>query len=202
VTSEESARDRILGRIRDANRARPPVAHPGSFHGWRRQPSPPPAELFASMFRAAGGELHELADLGAAADWLRSFADGFESLTVGDGVPSTVVPDLPRTDASTAALGLSHSRGAVAETGSLMLDARDGRRTQLLAPTHVVLFDAERIFPTLRDAMADLSSDLPAAVGLHSGPSKSADIGQVMVEGVHGPGRLVALMVRSFAILP
>ncbi|MGC8905434.1 LUD domain-containing protein, partial [Thermus sp.] len=38
---------------------------------------------------------------------------------------------------------------------------------------------------------------LPAALGLHSGPSKSADIGQVMVKGVHGPGRLVVVVLTG-----
>jgi len=36
---------------------------------------------------------------------------------------------------------------------------------------------------------------LPTALGLHSGPSKSADIGQVLVRGVHGPGRVVAVII-------
>jgi L-lactate dehydrogenase complex protein LldG len=39
---------------------------------------------------------------------------------------------------------------------------------------------------------------LPAALALHSGPSKSADIGRILVRGVHGPGRLVAA-VTAFA---
>jgi L-lactate dehydrogenase complex protein LldG len=86
------------------------------------------------------------------------------------------------------------ARGGVAETGSLILDARDGRRTQLLAPTHVVLVRASDIHETLSDALASLRTDLPSAIGFHSGPSKSADIGQIMVKGVHGPGRVVALV--------
>jgi L-lactate dehydrogenase complex protein LldG len=77
-----------------------------------------------------------------------------------------------------------------------VLDARDGRRTQLLAPTHVVLLDPATVHATARDAFLALQDDLPSAIGLHSGPSKSADIGQVMVKGVHGPGRLVALVVE------
>ena len=38
-------------------------------------------------------------------------------------------------------------------------------------------------------------AQLPSAIGLHSGPSKSADIGQVLVRGVHGPGRVIAVLV-------
>ncbi len=40
-----------------------------------------------------------------------------------------------------------------------------------------------------------MRDDLPSAIGLHSGPSKSADIGHVMVKGVHGPGRLIAVVL-------
>lgn len=46
-----------------------------------------------------------------------------------------------------------------------------------------------------REALQDLQT-LPRALGLHSGPSKSADIGQVMVKGVHGPGRLVVVVLE------
>ena len=47
------------------------------------------------------------------------------------------------------------------------------------------------------DALGAVRADLPAAIGLHSGPSKSADIGQVMVKGVHGPGRVIAVVAQS-----
>ena len=68
-------------------------------------------------------------------------------------------------------------RGAVAETGSLVLDARDGRRVQLLPPTHVVLVRTRDVRATLAEALDEVARDQPSAVGLHSGPSKSADIG-------------------------
>ena len=42
-----------------------------------------------------------------------------------------------------------------------------------------------------------MRADLPSAIGLHSGPSKSADIGQIMVKGVHGPGRVVAVVIEE-----
>jgi len=43
--------------------------------------------------------------------------------------------------------------------------------------------------------LTELKGQLPSAIALHSGPSKSADIGQVMVRGVHGPGRLIAAII-------
>ena len=151
------------------------------------------------MFETAGGEVVRVPELAAAAAWLETFVESCsaKSIAVGRGVPETVIPDLPRTDASEADVAVSSARGAVAETGSLLLDARDGRRTQLLADTHVVLVKAGQIHGSARDAFRSVSGDMTAAIGLHSGPSKSADIGQVMVKGVHGPGRLVAVVIGS-----
>ena len=77
--------------------------------------------------------------------------------------------------------------------------ARDGRLTQLLPSTHVVFLRGAAVHATLAGALAALRPDLPSALGLHSGPSKSADIGQILVRGVHGPGRVVALVVEASA---
>jgi L-lactate dehydrogenase complex protein LldG len=61
----------------------------------------------------------------------------------------------------------------------------------------VVFVRAADVHATFRDALLAMKDDLPSAIGLHSGPSRSADIGQVMVKGVHGPGRLVAVVLGA-----
>ena len=192
-----SARDRVLGRVRAALLSKPAADHPGDFGGWRPEGSstdPGAVDLLRERLEAAGAEFVRLADAAAVGAWLADFARDFASMTVGRGVPAALRPDLPETDAAEADLGISVARGAIAETGSLMMDARDGRRSQLLAPTHVVLVRAEDVHATFRDALLTVRGDLPSAIGLHSGPSKSADIAQTMVKGVHGPGRLVAVV--------
>lgn len=191
---------RILERIRSANAGRDAVPHPGDFGGWRAPDSPAdidPLAGFTTMFEATGGEVINARDLAAAGSWLEALVEACNagSIAVGRGVPDVVVPPLERVDASGADLAVSSARAGIAETGSLVLDARDGRRTQLLAATHVVLLHVGDIHGSAREAFRDLSGDLPAAIGLHSGPSKSADIGQIMVKGVHGPGRLIAVVI-------
>jgi len=130
-----------------------------------------------------------------ARGWLTDFASPFETVSVGVAVPGPLRPSRPPAVPRAAAMGVSIARAAVAETGSLLLDARDGRLTQLLPPTHLVWIRGTDVHATLRAALLDLRGDLPSAVGLHSGPSKSADIGQILVRGVHGPGRLVAGLI-------
>jgi L-lactate dehydrogenase complex protein LldG len=131
-----------------------------------------------------------------AGKWMRRFANDFDSVTIGATVPPQLRPMTTTRGSHEAALGVSMARGAIAETGSLIMDARDGRRTQLLAPTHVVFVHAGEVHTTFRDALLSVHDDLPSAIGLHSGPSKSADIAQTLVQGVHGPGRLIAVVIE------
>jgi L-lactate dehydrogenase complex protein LldG len=197
-----SARERVLARVREAIARRERVEHPGDFEAWRPAPydgrvapSASAVDGFAAMLEAAGGEVIRQPDIDAAARWLAHFATTFESVVFGAAVPAELRPALPEAPPVSAALGVTMAAAAAAETGSLLMDARDGRSAQLLAPTHVAVVRAQDVHATLRDALLKLSADLPSAIGLHSGPSKSADIGHVMVKGVHGPGRLIALVV-------
>lgn len=190
-----SARERILARIRDTLEERPKIPHPGMFHGGRPTPAPPPLDAFSDLFTRAGGEVVRVPDLDAARAWILDFARDFAGVAVGATVPEALRPDAPPTPPEAATLGLSVAWGAVAETGSLVLSSVDGRRTQLFPPTHVVVVPPGSVHATLAGALTAIRSALPSALGLHSGPSKSADIGQILVRGVHGPGRVIALMV-------
>ena len=193
-----SPRNRILGYIRHATASRPRLAHPGRFDArFLVADDRPPVERFAEMFAAAGGEVERLASDEHAARWLADFARAFDCASVGATVPSRLRPRIPSAAPDLATLAVSLASGAIAETGSLVLDARDGRRTQILAPTHVVFVRERDVHPTAVQALVRLGSDLPSAVGLHSGPSKSADIDQILVRGVHGPARIVAAIIAS-----
>lgn len=198
VREAGDARARILARVRAAVATRPREPRPGPFEGWRPESDGGEADSitdFVRMFERAGGEVVRLDEGGAVADWLGRRPDVVGGVAVGAGVPPACVGAVPRSTPEAAAVGLSMARGAVAETGSLVLDARDGRRTQLLPPTHVVLVRERDVHAKLADALAVLAADLPSAIALHSGPSKSADIGQILVKGVHGPGRVIALLI-------
>jgi L-lactate dehydrogenase complex protein LldG len=147
------------------------------------------------MLEAAGAEVVRVDGMVEAGKWVRRFANEFDSVSVGVTVPSQLRPTISTKGSHEAALGLSMARAAIAETGSLLMDARDGRRTQLLVPTHVVFVYTADVHPTFRGALTSVRADLPSAIGLHSGPSKSADIAQTLVTGVHGPGRLIVVLV-------
>ena len=206
-----SAREQILGRIASAlaARARPP--HPGAFGGWRqsRTVSSPEARVetadeiyaddpiggFAAHFREAGGEVVHVGDEAEARDFVVGLIGDEVSVSRGEGVPDGILTRSHSAPAADAVIGVSFAHGAVAETGSLLMDARDGRGAQLLPPTHIVIVRGNSVYASLSSAFAHVRADLPSALGLHSGPSKSADLGKVMVTGVHGPGRVIAVVV-------
>ncbi len=205
------ARERILSRVREANRDREAVSHPGPLPETAEPPGPfgeaaeatgagaaggaDAVDAFENRFRAAGGEVIQLADEAAARVWLEEFASEFESVSVCMGVPEALQPALPAAPPSEASLGVSGAVGAAAQTGSLLLSSREGRRAQLLPPVHLVWVRARDVHTTLGDALKACREDLPAVLALHSGPSKSADIGQILVTGVHGPGRIIAAIL-------
>ena len=202
----EGARARILERARAANRGRATVSHPGRLPGSVEPPvafgpegRPGPADAFEDRFRAAGGEVVRLHSGEAARRWVEAFAKGFRSVSLSEGIPDRLRPALPEVPPEDAELGVSMAVGAAAQTGSLLLSSREGRRSQLLPPVHLVWLDARRMYATLTEALAVHGSQLPATLALHSGPSKSADIGQIMVTGVHGPGRIVAALLEEGA---
>ena len=200
------AREAILQRLgttlkrrRSAPSEQEAPAHLGPFAGSRPAPLPGPLEQFRTMFQSAGGEVEFVDDEAGAVAWVGALSAG--TICLGEDVPAAWIGSHEVVDPAEADAALSFARAAIAETGTLVLGSRGGRRSQLLAPTHVIVVPAENVVPTLSDALAALRPDLPAALGLHSGPSKSADIGQVMVRGVHGPGRVIALIVGASNIV-
>ena len=188
------ARERILARIRAAEADRDRVDHPGGLPAGG-MPTEPLIECFSDRFQEAGGEVLRFSDEKEAAGWIRSLSTDYQGMAIGAGLPDELCPELPALPPEEAPLGISMAVAGVAETGTLLLDSREGRLLQLLPPVHVIWIHSDRLEPTLAGAFERIANDLPATMGLHSGPSKSADIGMVTVQGVHGPGRVIAAVV-------
>lgn len=95
-----------------------------------------------------------------------------------------------------ADVGITGADFAVAATGSLAFSSSHGRLATLLPFHHIILLKASQILPDIEDLYAKLGSQtLPSAWGMHTGPSKSADIEQTMALGVHGPGQVDVIVI-------
>ena len=91
-------------------------------------------------------------------------------------------------------------RGGIAETGSLILwpTTDEPRLMSLVPPIHIVFLNASDIYNTFLEAMIEenWSSEMPTNALLISGPSKTADIEQTLVYGIHGCKELVVLVIQ------
>lgn len=105
--------------------------------------------------------------------------------------------------AAQADLGITGVDWMIAETATAVLVSRKGapRMASLLPPSHVAVVEASQVVPTLADALAlvhgQAASDRWEAwyVNLVSGPSRTGDIEQTIVIGVHGPGQVHLVLI-------
>ena len=116
-------------------------------------------------------------------------------------------PDAERTalreTAIHAGLGVTGVDYAVAETGSVVLLARSevSRLPALLPPTYVAIVERGKVLPSL-DELFTLRRDefyldnLGSYLNIITGPSRTADIAQTLVTGVHGPGDVHMVLVE------
>lgn len=92
-------------------------------------------------------------------------------------------------------VGITGAFCAIAETGTLMTlsGADTPPSVSLLPETHVALVSRARIVAGMEEAWQLLRTErgaLPRAVNFISGPSRTADIEQTVILGVHGPYRV------------
>jgi L-lactate dehydrogenase complex protein LldG len=190
-----SARDEILERIRATERAPVPPA-PRAYR--RTGTHPDPVALFCERAADYRADVRRVDDVAAAiADACAE--QGARRL----GIP----PDLPwRPDG----LDLVEDRGlaareldaldgaitgsalAIAETGTIVL-AGPRRALTLVPDLHVCVVREADVVELVPEAFARLDPLRPLT--FVSGPSATSDIELSRVEGVHGPRRLVVLVV-------
>lgn len=107
--------------------------------------------------------------------------------------------DALRAACASAPLGITSADYALADTGSLVMLAspHEARLVSLLPPAHLAVIPRDRILTGLDELFTVLPD--PAAVTssmvLITGPSRTADIEQILVRGVHGPGEIHVVIV-------
>ncbi len=87
----------------------------------------------------------------------------------------------------------------IAHTGSLVLwpSRAEPRLMSLVPPVHFAVLQKSRIYNTFLEVIRvqDWRDPMPTNVVLISGPSKTADIEQTLVYGVHGPRQLIVILI-------
>lgn len=95
-------------------------------------------------------------------------------------------------------VGVSTAQAAIADTGTLVLDAARERHrfVSLVPPVHIAIIDAASIFQTLSEALAFIhqGEGIGPTVTFITGPSRTADIELTLAIGVHGPQELFVIV--------
>ena len=126
------------------------------------------------------------------ASWL---PPGIEILR--DGPENTA---LPLATLNRAQAVLTPCAGAIAETGTILLEhgPAQGRRLLTLLPDHhICVLRMDQIVETVSEGFSLLDAAKRAAITTISGPSATADIEMTRIRGVHGPRRLTVLLIAG-----
>lgn len=219
-----SARARILTRLRQAHAVRPLHENPAAERPEDWQARQPPiadlAERFTREQQATGGEVRRVLGWDGLPDvvvpWLaeagvRSVLTGTEprlaalvEALAADGRFALRRYARPmedqRADLFHSDCGITTSRGAIAETGSVIVvpTPAEPRLLSLAPEVHLAIVERKALHPTLAAFIATgaYQAEVPSNLVLISSASRTADIELVLAMGVHGPKRLLVALVE------
>lgn len=161
---------------------------------------PDPVSTFVTRLFGIGGRAFETA--APLAEWLaerglrRGYCDRelLGALGAAFAPPFVLETQLSVERIDEYDFGITRASGAIAETGTVILnDASTSRRLGSLAPwVHVAVLRRADVVPTVADAIRALGAD-PYVVWC-TGPSRTADVEGILIQGVHGPGEQLVLL--------
>jgi L-lactate dehydrogenase complex protein LldG len=211
------SRDNILHKVRTAlgrsvDQA-PPPAPPARIHvpaiGTEAK-----IESFRTRLEALAGKTHHARSAAEAVDYVRRVVDG--RTAVASNAPlleKCGVTRLPsvrsgltdrqelRELCATAAVGITSADYCLADTGTLVTIASqdEARLISLLPPVHIAVVDGARMLSGLDELLAiePLPAERSSSMVLITGPSRTADIEQTLVRGVHGPGEIHVVILST-----
>lgn len=198
-----SARDEIFGRVRDAvsvlkEKTAYPEYESEDFHSKLIKEATDVELTFEAQFNAVHGmvmsSLEELKALLEKEKVAKICCDPkLHDHFAGLGIP--LQDHFDRANSDECLAGITQGSGAIAESGTVILKDRDTfDRMAALAPwIHIAVVKRADILRTLPDAVAKLGDD-PNVIWV-TGPSKTADVEGILIEGVHGPGIQIAYLV-------
>ena len=158
------------------------------------------AALFTKRATAAGTTV--FASAGDCLSWLFEnraakvyVPDSLRDVTAKFDGMVELVHEYSRAQVDEIDAALTPAAGAIAESGSIILtDESTPDRLAALAPwTHIAVVRRETIFRSVADALAAMPDD-PNIIWV-TGPSKTADVEGILIQGVHGPGVQGCLLV-------
>ncbi len=212
MATNNPSREAILARIREGLRTPAPPLEEKRFGGPIFEPVENPLERFQLECKANLMECLLTADATGSAQVL---AQVLASLPAGEVFlqDDPVLRRLIETSgaarplqwsshggpAETAQATVTLADALIAQTGSVFVSAAcGGRGASVVAPCHIVYATTKQLVPdlvtALRIATAQGRLEKNSFACVISGSSRTADIEKILVQGAHGPMRLVVIL--------
>jgi L-lactate dehydrogenase complex protein LldG len=211
-----AAREQILGAVRQAvarhRRQADPVARPARavIPARAKGDAAQLISRFCEMAEFAGASCVRIAALAAAptaiAGWVSRQGLGDSLILSSDreitNLPWSTSPRLlvrPGAPRPLDRVSVTGALAGVAETGSVLVASSPTTPNALhfLPEAHIIILRAEKICGGYEEALDELfrAPEIPRAVTLITGPSRTADIEKTTQIGVHGPKRLHIILI-------
>ncbi|MGQ9632767.1 MAG: LutC/YkgG family protein [Bryobacteraceae bacterium] len=167
---------------------------------------------FTQALENLGGVVYHASSAGDALRYVTNLLGG--RTAVASGAPllaelgittlpnvSSGISDEPslRALCASAGAGITRADYALADTGTLVLfsSPQEARMISLLPPLHLAVIRQDQILTSLDELFSrePLPGDRSSSMVLITGPSRTADIEQILIRGVHGPGEIHVVVV-------
>lgn len=202
-----STRDLILRRVKDALAPLPKrAAYPSYSDEVASLPMIPDIPLrtvFKERLQLVGGVFHDdpaaLGEMLEAGGHRHGYCDPVLLPMIQAAFPPSIgfSTRIDPADIDACAFGITRASGGIAETGTIILRDQDtASRLGALAPwIHIAVLEEKTLMGSVSEGLSVLGHD-PNTVWC-TGPSKTADVEGILIQGVHGPGVQVALLIPS-----
>lgn len=220
-----TAREQILGDIRRALKGaagQPALIEAASRSSLEQLPAPTLriprgdrnlyADLFVQKFENLGGKCFRVRNACAVVPAIAELFSQKSAVASNSpflrkcgitGLPQVHAGFTERDDLKEACasvdIGITSADYALAATGTLVMISSpdEARLVSLLPPSHIAIFPRSRLLANLDELLSILPrpADQTSSMVLITGPSRTADIEQRLVRGVHGPGQIFAVII-------
>ena len=109
------------------------------------------------------------------------------------------ISDPSRGELFASDVGITSAQWAIAETGTLVLEAGAERHrlVSLVPAVHICLLKASSILRTMNEILAALDTEVNPSITFITGASRTSDIELTLAIGVHGPGELYVIVIKD-----
>ena len=210
-------RDNVLHKVRTAlgrSVGQAPAAPPDVYFRPPELTIEERIAAFTASLEALAGKVHLARDLAEARLYVERTVSGAAAVASNSpylvdcgileiaGVTGGITDrEQLRAMCATAAFGITSADYALANTGTLvmMASASEQRLVSLLPPVHIAVVPCSRLLSSLDEFLTTVAmpADVTSSTVFITGPSRTADIEQILVRGVHGPGEIHVVLVET-----